>query len=119
MEDPIEVAGFCPACGAAELFLRRPGLGGGPTRRIFCYADRCPNPNAVDAILSDEEVLHVVTIGETSFTTRHPLIERVGDALMACDLAVSLAERQAPFEPGVYRASRTSDDQWSLQRVTT
>lgn len=95
------VAGHCPACGWQSLFL---GKGG----HVTCARLACPNPTAVDEILDDRETEHIVTLHATTFTIRHPLIERVGDALMTCDLHTRLATLAGPPSAlGRYRV-RTS-----------
>jgi hypothetical protein len=100
-EDPYpgrpKVQGHCPACGRSSLFL---GAGG----RVTCAILTCPRPSAVDEILADREVEHVVELTGTGFTVRHPLRERLDDALMDCDLHTRIAASAGPpVTPGRYR----------------
>lgn len=97
--ESIDVAGYCPMGCGSTLFL---GAGG----RITCRHIDCPNPSAVDDLLDDRETEHIVEFGETAFTVRHPLRERLGDALMTCRLHQTIADGSGgpPIAPGRYRA---------------
>ncbi len=93
------VRGHCPACGSASLFL---GTGG----YVTCSVIDCPRPTAVSDLLDDRETEHVVFIGETDFTIRHPLLERLDDALLNCDLHERITACDGPpATPGRYRVS--------------
>lgn len=103
------VAGHCPACGAESLFLAESG-------HITCARLDCPRPTATDELLAERETEHIVAIGETSFTLRHPLIERLDDTLMGCDLHMRItAANQPPWQPGRYRILRASDGRWAWE----
>lgn len=94
MSDPLVVAGRCPACGGSSLFL---GSGG----YVTCSRSDCPVPDAAASILEDGETQHIVELRARDFTIRHPLIERLGDALMTCTLHTRLAELDGPpHRPG-------------------
>jgi len=106
----IPVKGRCPACGASEL---RYGFQG----HIECQNMDCDNRYAVDILLSDPEITeHLVkVVGQPgrlalSWTLRHPLIERLNDALFGCELGAILAEYGVPdkLTPGLYRAVDTT-----------
>lgn len=104
------VAGYCPMCGGESLFL---GSGG----RVTCARLACPNPCAVDELLADRETEHIVELGAASFTIRHPLRERVGDALMTCELHDYVTGLDGPpVQPGRYRARRSAVG-WSWERL--
>lgn len=90
------IAGFCPMCGGATLAY----VGG----HITCSGATCPRPDAVDLILRDREREHIVAIGHSGFVVRHPLRERIGDALLNCNLHKWIAELAGPpRKPGRYR----------------
>lgn len=92
-----DVAGVCPACGSRSLFLAEGG-------HVTCRIADCTNPCAVDELLADTETQHVVKFGPDGFTIRHPLIERIDDDLMRCDLhAYCESLTGPPVVPGLYR----------------
>ena len=94
------VVGHCPACGSSSLFL---GEGG----HVTCARLDCPNPAAVNELLDDRETEHIVEFGKADFTVRHPLRERLGDALMDCDLHDHIVRMAGPpVRPGRYRVWR-------------
>lgn len=95
----ILISSFCPACGERMLVVR-PADG-----KIICTKTRCPRPTAAHEILSDPEREHVVMFDERGFMTlRHPLRERLGDALMTCCVHDHLVSRGASYlPPGRYR----------------
>jgi hypothetical protein len=62
----------------------------------------------VTVLLADQESEHIVVFGETGFTIRHPLRERLDDALMDCDLHKDIAAMGGPpVRSGTYRARWT------------
>ena len=91
-----DVTGHCPM-GCGELLHLRHGT-------VTCKSAYCPRPDAAAEILADGEVHHVVTLGEVDFTVRHPLRERLDDALLDCTVTSWLRGLDAaPQQPGVYR----------------
>lgn len=99
----IIVAGYCPMGCGQTLFL---GAGG----HVTCSLIGCPRPTAVDELLHDQEIEHLVKFGEDTFTVRHPLHERLDDALMTCSLHTYIAGLDGlPMRPGRYRARRWPD----------
>lgn len=94
-----KVAGYCPMGCGDTLFL---GSGG----YVTCSLDVCPYPDAVSNILDDRETEHVVDLGDSVFTVRHPLRERLDDDLMRCKLHERIASLSGPpRRPGRYRVS--------------
>lgn len=93
------IQGYCPMGCGRTLFV---GSGG----HITCSHLNCPCPSAVDEILDDRECEHVVTLKAKDFTVRHPLRERLDDALMTCELHSWLAGRAGPpVQLGRYRVA--------------
>lgn len=91
------VQGHCPMGCGETLFL---GSGG----YVTCSFSTCPRPDAVADLLDDHETEHIVELGESGFTVRHPLRERLDDALMQCDLHAYIASLPGPpSKPGRYR----------------
>lgn len=100
------VAGHCPACGHQSLTLQGTGYRG----ILRCGWAPCLEPFAADSILSDPEVGHVVSLRADVFTIRHPLIERLGSRLEACELHVWLVEQdEPPRAPGLWRVTLPAD----------
>lgn len=94
----MEISGHCPMGCGEGLILSELG-------EIFCADLLCPRPAAAAEILADTESGHVVTFTAEGFTIRHPLRERLDDALLTCALHEHLASRDAPLlPPGTYRA---------------
>lgn len=93
-----KVQGFCPmGCGETLVVA-----GGG---HVTCMSLRCPRPDVVSELLSDQESEHIVVFSETDFTVRHPLRERLDDALIDCELHKHIASMAGPpVKPGTYRA---------------
>jgi len=86
----VRLVGNCPMGCGPHLFV---GAGG----YITCAWIDCPHPDAVSTLLADRETEHVVQFGEAGFTIRHPLRERLDDALMECDLHAWCAELPGPL----------------------
>jgi hypothetical protein len=94
-----KTAGHCPMGCGQTLFA---GAGG----HITCSHIGCKRPTAVDELLHDRETEHIVEIGQTGFTIRHPLRERLDDALMECKLHERIAALSGPpARPGRYRVT--------------
>lgn len=73
------VQGYCPACGG-PLWLNGKG-------ELRCDSPgECPQPDAAAIILSAQEIEHVVTFTADGWTILHPLRERIGNALLTCQL---------------------------------
>lgn len=108
------VAGRCPACGVQSLVLEDGGL-------VVCGSPAgCPDSMAATKILADAETAHVVSVGEDGgWTARHPLIERVDDALLSCALGPYLKDEASGVRPGKYRVRRCSDPDkpWTWERL--
>lgn len=100
-----DVTGYCPMGCGLTLSLSDGG-------HITCSVVACPDHLAVDTILADPEVEHVVQFGERNFTVRHPLRERIADELFDCELHQHVAGLAGPpVQPGRYRA-RPSNGGW-------
>jgi hypothetical protein len=93
-----KVTGYCPMGCGQTLSL---GAGG----HVTCGRIGCPRPDAVSDLLDDNEAQHIVSFGADGFTVRHPLRERLDDALMRCALHEHIAAMDGPpVAPGRYRA---------------
>ena len=112
----INIEGFCP-------------MGCGPTLRaeesravnkIVCWYENCPDPLAAQRILHDPHADHLVNFTGSGFTIRHPLRERIDDALMNCELHLFLMTLPGPPEgrPGSFQVSE-KDGGWNLERQET
>ena len=98
MADDRAVDGYCPMGCGRTLFLADDG-------DITCSYLHCPRRDAVTELLADRETEHIVIFAETEFTIRHPLRERLDDALMDCDLHKDISAMTGPpVKPGTYRA---------------
>lgn len=112
----MKVEGHCPmGCG--------PTLhAAGSPPRVCCGGQDCPEPTAVDRILSDPETEHIVEVGSASFSVKHPLRERVDDELLVCRLHSTLSICGGPpVPPGTYRAVADTGPAtipgWRLERI--
>jgi Family of unknown function (DUF6085) len=102
------ITGYCPLGCGQTLFLASGGI-------PVCGSPACPRPSAVSDLLEDRETEHVVLFGEDVFTVRHPLRERLDDALMECALHEHIAGLDGPpLTPGRYRA-RTARGGWEWE----
>jgi Family of unknown function (DUF6085) len=111
LPDDRAVEGYCPMGCGRTLFL---GSGG----YVTCSYVHCPRPDAIPAILADAETEHIVSFGEDAFTIRHPLRERLDDALMDCDLHEHCASLPGPpVQPGKYRARAGEGERWTWQEI--
>lgn len=92
-----KVTGHCPACGAQRLAVN-------PTGTLVCCAELCTRPTAAAELLANLDIAHVVEIQTDDFTLRHPLAERLDDALFDCGLHAAIAASNGPpAPPGRYR----------------
>ena len=82
--DERAVTGYCPMGCGRTLFLADGGY-------VTCSYIHCPRRGAVADLLADREISHIVQLGEDTFTVRHPLRERLDDALMTCTLHEHIA----------------------------
>lgn len=110
--DDDHVKGFCPMGCGPTLYLASGGY-------VECYVPTCPDSNAASSILEDPETEHVAVFTLTGFTIRHPLKERLGDALLTCDLQKLLSDLGTPPQVmGRYRALKMpGDDHWHMERL--
>jgi hypothetical protein len=111
------VAGHCPMGCGSTLFIDAGG-------HVTCGSQLCPNPGAVDELLDQgREQEHVVHLGRTEFNLLHPLRERLGNALLACDLHKWIASQPGPPTAlGVYRVKWRGDPHgamWTYLREAT
>lgn len=111
-EKHAAIRGACPACGGESLFAGEGGY-------LTCSRSECPEPDAAHRILADHETEHIVQFDDTGFTVRHPLRERLDDALMSCGLHLYCASLPGPpGTPGRYRAV-AGNGAWLFQRTGT
>jgi hypothetical protein len=104
------VEGYCPMGCGESLYL----AGGG---YVTCRSQRCPRPDAVSTLLEDREAEHIVEFDEDTVTVRHPLRERIDDALMSCELHSRIAGLSGPpVQLGRYRATE-AELNWVFTRV--
>jgi Family of unknown function (DUF6085) len=105
----VNIPGNCPLGCGEGLILGEGGV-------IWCGNLLCPRPSAAAEILADGEAAHVITLDEDSFTVRHPLRERLDDALMTCSLHAYLAGGAGPPQPpGRYRVTGDPPDlAWTI-----
>lgn len=102
-----KVQGNCPMGCGETLFLGEEG-------HITCSWIKCPDPGAVDTILSTKETEHIVVITDTGFSVKHPLRERVEDDLFSCTLWSDLSGLSGPpAKPGRYRVTKHEPDGYS------
>jgi hypothetical protein len=102
MTDRLE--GHCPmGCGPTLVVAHG-------EREARCASAACPRPRAAAEILEDQEAEHIITIDRSGFTLRHPLRERLDDALLECSLHALLASAYpADVAPGRYRITARGD----------
>jgi len=98
------VSGVCPACGQETLFLGSQG-------HVTCSRLTCPRPTAADEILDTQETGHLVEIDHFDYNMVHPLIERLDNKLLDCELNKYMRSLAGPpVEPGRYRVTWASCD---------
>jgi hypothetical protein len=103
------VHGFCPVCGGETLFL---GEGGDVT----CTRPTCPRPTAVAEILGEGECGHLLGIDHFDYSVIHPLVERLDNVLLDCELTRYMRSLAGPpVQPGYYRVTGSGDSwEWEL-----
>lgn len=107
----MRINGHCPMGCGETLFVGKDGY-------LTCSKLKCPRPTAADELLADRETEHVVEFGETGFTVRHPLRERLDDELMRCQLHEHIAALTGPpVKPGRYRARVRADVGWTWEPI--
>ncbi len=109
----MNIVGYCPMGCGRTLFV---GDGG----YITCSFVECPEPDAVSTLLEDRETEHVVEFGESTFTVRHPLRERLRDEVLTCDLHRFCADLPGPPpQLGRYRTLPRMDGAtgWAFEAV--
>lgn len=105
------VAGWCPMGCGKTLFVAVGGY-------VTCSYIRCPRPDAAADILAEIESQHVVAFDDAGFTVKHPLRERLDDALLTCDLHQFCAALPGPpVKPGRYRAYADADLGWQFREI--
>jgi len=97
----FSVQGRCPMGCGETLMLGDGGF-------VTCCRLDCPRPDAASAILADADPEHLVELREQDFTVRHPLAERLDNALMSCTLHEHL-QLMPPRQPGRYRVQADGD----------
>lgn len=98
---------FCPMCGHVLL----------TNRKLVCSWVDCIRPTAAAEILGERELDHIVTFTADGWSMKHPLRERLDDALLSCEVTEWLArEPEPPFGLGTYRLQLT-DVHCSIHRI--
>jgi hypothetical protein len=104
LDYPFPLVGFCPMGCGQTLFV---GSGG----HITCSYIPCPRPTAVDEILMNQPVHHIVRTDEFFYEIQHPLAERLDEHLFDCELTKFLnGLAGSPQPPGFYRVNGAGTD---------
>lgn len=116
LDEGLPLLGYCPmGCGETLQAVRD---GSEPDHEITCTNPDCPRPEAAHQILCDAETEHLVDFGERTFTVKHPLRERLDDALMTCQLHNHIEGLDGPpVALGRYRAI-AFDGGWAWRALT-
>lgn len=108
------VQGYCPMGCGESLYLASSGA-------VECVKPDCPDPVAVTGVLFDRETEHLVAFDDDGWSAKHPLRERIGDALLRCEIgdAVQVMLKQEDTPYGMYRVMRSpiGPGGWSWERV--
>lgn len=68
----------CPSCGHHSLTTDA-------SQQLVCEHADCPRPSAAQELLSEPmSTRHVVVLTDVGCSVRHPLVERLDDALLDC-----------------------------------
>lgn len=105
------VAGHCPMGCGQKLALDRDA-------KVYCQNPMCPDQHAMHTIMADSETEHLVYVESAGWTVRHPLRERIGNALDECEVT-KLMQRMgaAPLAPGTYRVHKSVHDSFLWEDV--
>lgn len=76
LSDGHGIAPRCPVCGCE---LRVYGTG-----QLVCTLLECPRPTAAAELLSEGETEHILVLEPGSYSLKHPIRERLDDALLTC-----------------------------------
>lgn len=102
---------YCPMGCGQTIHLMGSGM-------LGCVNYQCPDKGAAQKVLSDAETEHVVVYKGGTCVVRHPLRERIGDALVECEVAAAVfALSQHPEGDGRYRATVGADGELALEEV--
>lgn len=114
---------YCPACGAQQL-----NAGNGGTSFTCMNRETCPDRYAAAKVLADPETEHVVRFDAAGyFNAKHPLRERIGDALLDCAIHDAVVDHvhdlpRADFADTVWRVRRAGehnlDANWVWEPIT-
>ncbi len=112
-----QVAGQCPMGCGETLFI---GEGG----HVTCSTGECPDPIAVDKLLSvppEVEHIGVFDIGGDTFTSEHPSRERIAGDLFDCPLQSYLCYLVGPpVGPGRYRVTPDPTTRgWTFEKISS
>lgn len=79
---PMDVAGVtCPSCAHHSMIVNR-------DRHLECANVHCERPTAAQEVLSEPMTnRHVMVLNHDGPSVKHPIIERLDDALLHCPLA--------------------------------
>lgn len=106
----MNVEGYCPMGCGQTLVL-------GDRGHVACSLLGCPDPAAVDKILAEREIEHIVVFSDVGFDAQHPLRERIDGELFDCEVAKRLRMLdEAPVAPGRYRVTLRESDAVSDSR---
>ena len=93
------VQGNCPMGCGKTLYLAAKG-------KVECANPACDEHDAVSTLLMDAESEHLVAFAGASWSAKHPLRERLGNALLTCKVHEAVDIMLArPVEDGLYRVS--------------
>jgi hypothetical protein len=112
----INIDGYCPLGCGQTLRAEETKL----VNRVICWAATCPDPLAAQKILQDPMTEHIVrfSFSGSGFTVKHPLRERLDDALLYCELAQICGAMPEP--PGGVAGSylvRLEEENWTFERI--
>jgi len=108
-----DVVGYCPMGCGPHLHVMSGGM-------IKCLDPECPNPGAVTHILSDQETEHVAEITDDGWTLKHPLRERLGGDLFACEMGrkmTAVQESERSMAAGRWRLTLTEQGSLVFKRA--